>query len=389
MQIPAQSASLKPVSRQTICLFVCGDVMTGRGVDQILSHPCDPDLYEDYARSAMDYVRLAERANGHIPRPAAPSYIWGAALDELNRVQPDARIINLETSITRSEAYIDKGINYRMSPENAECLVAAGIDCCVLGNNHVLDWERAGLIETLTTLERLGIKSAGAGRDLNRAAAPAVLEIAGKQRVIIFSFASPTSGVPENWAATPSTAGVNFLPDFTDESIARIVNRILGCQQRGDLLIASIHWGSNWGYEISDAQRRLARALIDQANVCLVHGHSSHHAKGLEIYKNRLILYGCGDFINDYEGIQGREEFRGDLAVMYFPEFDCASGCLIGLELRLLKMRRFQLDPVSDADAEWMRQILNRESSAFGGRFTPQPNGRLTLSRPEALEGSR
>jgi poly-gamma-glutamate capsule biosynthesis protein CapA/YwtB (metallophosphatase superfamily) len=69
----------------------------------------------------------------------APSYLWGAALDQLDRVRPDARVINLETSISRSDAYIPKGINYRMSPENAECLLAAGIDCCVLGNNHVLE----------------------------------------------------------------------------------------------------------------------------------------------------------------------------------------------------------------------------------------------------------
>ena len=90
----------------------------------------------------------------------APSYIWGAALDHLHRVRPDARVINLETSITRSDAYIPKGINYRMSPENAECLLTAGIDCCALGNNHILDWDRAGLLETLATLERLRIKSA-------------------------------------------------------------------------------------------------------------------------------------------------------------------------------------------------------------------------------------
>jgi poly-gamma-glutamate capsule biosynthesis protein CapA/YwtB (metallophosphatase superfamily) len=129
-------------SRQIIRVFLCGDVMTGRGIDQIMLRPCDPQLYEDWAQSARDYVRLAERVNGEIPTQVAPSYVWGAALDQLNRVRPDASIINLETSITHSDAYIPKGINYRMSPENAECLLAAGIDCCVLGNNHVLDWER-------------------------------------------------------------------------------------------------------------------------------------------------------------------------------------------------------------------------------------------------------
>ena len=127
---------------------------------------------------ATDYVHLAEVANRPIPRGVHPSYLWGAALNEFDRMRPDARIINLETSITRSEDYAHKGINYRMSPENADCLKAAAIDCCVLGNNHVLDWGRRGLLDTLVTLKHLQIKTAGAGRNLSEASAPAVLDIA-------------------------------------------------------------------------------------------------------------------------------------------------------------------------------------------------------------------
>ena len=81
-------------------------------------------------------------------------------------------------------------------------LAAAHIDCCVLANNHILDWGRAGLLDTLTTLKRLGIKSAGAGRTLEEARAAATLPISGKGRVLVFSFAAVTSGTPRNWAAT-------------------------------------------------------------------------------------------------------------------------------------------------------------------------------------------
>src|SRR5437870_1096103 len=93
------AASTQPNSRagQIIRVFLCGDVMTGRGIDQIMLNPCNPRLYEDWAQSAIDYVRLAERVNGGIPVPVAPSYIWGAALDQLKRVRPDASVINLET----------------------------------------------------------------------------------------------------------------------------------------------------------------------------------------------------------------------------------------------------------------------------------------------------
>ena len=51
--------------------------MTGRGIDQILPHPCDPLLHERYMDSAVDYVRLAEEATGAIPRPVGMSYIRG------------------------------------------------------------------------------------------------------------------------------------------------------------------------------------------------------------------------------------------------------------------------------------------------------------------------
>src|SRR5689334_3911408 len=129
-----------------VTLFVCGDVMTGRGVDQILAHPCPPEIHESYVRDARDYVDLAEEANGPIARPVAAAYIWGDALQELEHVAPDARIINLETSVTTSEDFWrGKGIHYRMHPQNVTCLVAAGVDVCVLANNHVLDYGRAGL----------------------------------------------------------------------------------------------------------------------------------------------------------------------------------------------------------------------------------------------------
>src|SRR5688572_12021430 len=154
-------------------LFLCGDVMTGRGIDQILPAPCDPALDEPWVKSALDYVALAEQASGPIPRNVDAAYVWGDALAELERELPEARIVNLETAVTTSAERAAKGINYRMSPANAACLAAARIDCCVLANNHVLDWGRKGLEETLDTLHALGMRTAGAGRNAGQARAPA------------------------------------------------------------------------------------------------------------------------------------------------------------------------------------------------------------------------
>jgi poly-gamma-glutamate capsule biosynthesis protein CapA/YwtB (metallophosphatase superfamily) len=376
----AESSLNEPESSPVIRLFLCGDVMIGRGIDQTLGHPCDPALYERHVRSAVDYMHLAEAANGPLPRHVDPSYVWGAALDEWRRAPPDGRLVNLETSITRSNDYIPKGINYRVSPENAACLAVAAIDCCVLANNHVLDWGRAGLTETLATLAHLRIKTAGAGLNYDEAAAPAVLDFQRKGRMLVFAFACPSSGASQDWAATGELSGVNVLGDLSLAGVARIANEIERVRQPGDVILVSIHWGPNWGYGVPPAQQRFARALIDDAGVSVVHGHSSHHAKGIEVYRNRLILYGCGDFLNDYEGIRGYEAYRDDLALMYFASIDAATANLVSLEIVPLQIRNFQLVRPSRRDVVWLQQTLDRESRRFGPTVKLEETGRLVVS---------
>jgi poly-gamma-glutamate synthesis protein (capsule biosynthesis protein) len=348
-----------------VTLFLCGDVMTGRGIDQVLPHPGDPRIYESYCKSALDYVSLAERENGPIPRPVGHSYIWEAAIAELERRQPHARIINLETSITKRGDPEPKGINYRMHPDNVPVISAANIDCCVLANNHVLDWGRPGCVDTLRALTDAGIQTAGAGVDAEQAAAPAILPNP-HGRVLVFGLASTTSGVPRDWAAKPSRPGVELLPDLSSESADRVGKRIQSMRHDGDLVVVSVHWGGNWGYSIPPDQRGFAHRLIDQGAADVVHGHSSHHPKGIEIYRGKPVLYGCGDFINDYEGIGGYEQFRGDLALMYFATLDATDRTLMELEITPLQMKRFQLHRASDRDAGWVRDTLDREGRPLG-----------------------
>jgi poly-gamma-glutamate capsule biosynthesis protein CapA/YwtB (metallophosphatase superfamily) len=357
--------------------------MCGRGIDQVLAHPCSPEIYEHYLRSAEEYVLLAEQANGPIPRRNGSSYVWGAALGQLERMQPDARIINLETAVTRSNDRMNKGINYRMSPENAECLTAAEINCCVLANNHVLDWGRAGLLETLTTLQKLNVKATGAGRNAHEARAPAVLNL-GKARLLIFSFGSTSSGIPLEWAATSDAPGVNLLPDLSGTSASDVADQVMALRRPGDLVVVSIHWGSNWGYHIPQEQKIMARALIDKAGVSIVHGHSSHHPRAIEIYRDRLILYGCGDFLNDYEGIGGYERYRDDLAVMYFADLDQTSGSLHALKLIPLQIKNFRLSIPTSRDIEWIQQTLDGRCQQYGTRVILDSERQLVVIGPRA-----
>jgi poly-gamma-glutamate synthesis protein (capsule biosynthesis protein) len=362
-----------------LTLFLCGDVMTGRGVDQVLPHPGDPRLHESYTTSAKAYVELAERAHGRIPAPVDFSYVWGDALDEMDRVRPDARIVNLETSVTRSEDFWPgKGINYRMHPDNAPCLTAARIDCCVLANNHVLDYGYPGLLETLATLERVGVATAGAGRDLGEAGRPAVVGVPGKGRVLVLGFATETSGTPSRWAAAASRPGVDFLADLSTRTLARIRGTVRRVKRPCDLVVASIHWGGNWGFDVPDEHVRFAHGLVS-AGVDVVHGHSSHHVRPIEIFAGKLILYGCGDFLDDYEGIGGYEEFRGDARLMYFPTLDVATGRLSVLRMTPMRIRNFRAQRASLADARWLRETIERESRRFRVRVTLDDEDGLRL----------
>lgn len=364
---------------EPIRLFVCGDVMTGRGIDQVLPHPSNPVLYESFVLHAGGYVHLAERASGPIPRPVDFAYIWGDALEILERARTDVRIINLETSITASEdAWPAKGINYRMHPANIGCLTAARIDCCCLANNHVLDWGYAGLEETLQTLDAAGIARAGAGRDAAEAAAPAVIDVPGKGRVLVFSLGSTSSGIPPEWAATEDRPGVNLLRDLSEETARSLASQTHQLKRPGDVIVASIHWGPNWGYEIPDAWIDFAHQLV-VGGVDVVHGHSSHHVKGLEVYQDRLILYGCGDLLDDYEGIEGYEEFRPDLRLMYLLQVDPQQGRLVEARLAPVTVKRFRLQRASEADVEEFQSLLNEIGTPFGTHVQPQPDHTLTL----------
>ena len=355
------------VNTSSITMFMCGDVMTGRGIDQVLPHPSKPKLYERYVKDARRYVEIAERMSGPIPRPVDFSYVWGDALKVLERKAPDFRLINLETSITESDDYWKgKGINYRMHPKNIFAIKTAGINVCSLANNHVLDWGYSGLEETLETLREANIVSAGAGWNLEEATAPAIFEVSDKGRVIVFSFGSVTSGVPRSWVASDKRPGVNLLGDFSGKTVRKIGTKIKAVKQPGDIVVASIHWGGNWGYAIPRDQRQFAHNLIDQAGVDVIHGHSSHHVKGIEVYKGKPVLYGCGDFINDYEGIGGYEEYRNDLGLMYFVSLDTVTGSLISLDMIPTQMKRFRVNQASRSDITWLMERLNRECKKLG-----------------------
>jgi poly-gamma-glutamate synthesis protein (capsule biosynthesis protein) len=353
---PGRSAAR---GENSVRLFLAGDVMTGRGIDQIMPFSVGRQLHEPRVKRADKYVELAVKANGSLPEDRSFDYIWGDALDKLDRAGPDFRIINLETAVTTSdEFWPGKKIHYRMHPSNVECLRAARIDCCSLANNHVLDWGYAGLEETLETLRAAGMQTAGAGMNRVEAERPAVFHMDDGRRLLLFSAGTPSSYIDLEWAATDERPGVNMVDETDPQALDRLGATIRAHRRPEDRVVLSIHWGLNWDAEIHDDQQRLARALIDKYGVDLIYGHSSHHVKGLEVYNGKLILYGCGDLITDYEGIGHFKRYRGDLGLLYFADIDRSSGALSGLVMAPTQMKQLRLTTPSRSDIARIRRML-------------------------------
>jgi poly-gamma-glutamate capsule biosynthesis protein CapA/YwtB (metallophosphatase superfamily) len=119
-------------------------------------------------------------------------------------------------------------------------------------------------------------------------------------------------------------------------------------------------------------------AMIDRG-ADLVHGHSSHHPRPIEVFHGKLILYGCGDCIDDYEGISGHRAYRGDLRLLYFASLEAGTGQLVALRMAPMRARKMRLDPAPAANRQWLAAILDRISRHFGSRVDLRPDGMLAL----------
>jgi poly-gamma-glutamate capsule biosynthesis protein CapA/YwtB (metallophosphatase superfamily) len=362
-------------------VVLAGDVMAGRGVDQILPHPGSPKLHEAYVKDARRYVDLAERVNGAIPAPVAPTWPWGDVLDVPQPAEVSWRVMNLETAVTRSDDWAQgKAVQYRMNPDNVEFLHLDPSAVWTLANNHLLDFGVRGLEETVRVLHDAGLTTCGAGLDAVQAWAPARVETRG-HRMLVWSVAHSSSGVPRDWAATAERSGVALLPDLRDATADRLAEQIGQHRRPEDLVVVSVHWGSNWGYAVPAEQRRFAHRLID-GGVHVVHGHSSHHPKPMEVYHGRLVLYGCGDLVNDYEGIGGYEQYRDDLRLLFSARFDAGSKALVTLRMFPFQARRMRLWRAGTEDAQWLADRLDGSCRKVGTAVELGTDGALKLRIP-------
>lgn len=292
-------------------LFV-GDVMLGRLINQILME--EP-----------------------------PTYPWGDTLSLFQ--QADVRICNLECALADHGSFwraTPKVFHFRSDAKNVDVLKAAHITAVSLANNHALDFHYEGLFETLEVVRAAGIYTAGAGRKKTEASEVAVWEAQGKRLGLI----ALTDNQPE-WEATEELSGVWYVPiDLKDERAGELLEIVRKAKEKVDLLIVSAHWGPNWGYTPPAGQVPFAHALIEQG-ADIVFGHSGHVVRGIELYKERPILYCAGDFIDDY-AVDPIE--RNDLSFIFLMEVE--DQRIRGLRLYPTVIQDFQARRAWDQERE-------------------------------------
>ena len=198
-------------------------------------------------------------------------------------------------------------------------------------------------------------------------------------RVLVASVAMKSAGVPESWAAQHDRPGVWLIRDPSQRDAADdVAAGVLAHTRDGDVAVVSVHWGSNWGYAIEPSQIAFAHRLID-AGIDIVHGHSSHHPRPIEIYRGKPILYLCGDVIDDYEGIGGHESFRAHIRLMYLIQTDSVTGQLVSLRMIPLHVRQMRLERASQTDAAWLRATIEHTSRRFGTGVAARPDDLLEV----------
>ena len=344
--------------KQFCRIMLSGDVMLGRGIDSILPNPLPDVIKERNMNKSSGYRELAEKKCGCKIGKVNFDYIWGDLLKVDAIMEPDFRIINLETTVTQSYQFDPKGINYRMNPKNLKVFDSFKIDAAILSNNHALDFKLDGLKKTQQNLKHHKINYIGTGL-LDECQTPLIISRNGF-RVILFA-AADHPNIP-NWKATHSNFGIWVIDLSNPKFVSDIINKHLESinPQYTDIIILSLHWGSNWSYKIKDRDI-FGKFILDNTKVQIIHGHSSHHIQQIVHYNNKVILYGCGDLLNDYEGITNPDntKYHPNINAIYYID-KYTNSDKVDVSMVLTTINKFKINIITSTEFIKAREIVKK-----------------------------
>jgi poly-gamma-glutamate synthesis protein (capsule biosynthesis protein) len=291
-----------------------------------------------------------------------PAYPWGDTLPLLR--QADFRACNLECVLAEHGtpwSATPKVFHFRSDAQNTAVLQAAEITAVSLANNHTLDYGEGALGEMLAALDAAGIAHAGAGQTLAEAVQPAIVAVNGQQ----IAWLACTDNEP-GWAATETQPGIFYVPTQAESPEAtHLFEQIAQLKaQQIDWISVSTHWGPNWGTAPPADHPPFARALID-AGADLVFGHSGHVVRGVELYRDRPILYCAGDFVDDYAVDPIQRNDRSFLAILEVEHHTLQSLRLYPTVIRHIQARLARGDEADQIAAEVQRRCAHLGTATY------------------------
>jgi poly-gamma-glutamate capsule biosynthesis protein CapA/YwtB (metallophosphatase superfamily) len=199
----------------------------------------------------------------------------------------DLAMVNLENPVTTRGIRVPKPFNFRMHPRFVRALTEAGIDIVTIANNHVFDYGKEGLFDTISYLDSAGVRHVGAGRNQDEAYRPVLLEVKGKK----IGFLSYYGG-GEAPGAGKNSCGV------ARRDLPRVASDIAALKRdmHAEYVVVNLHWGTEKARFPDDAQRSFARKVIDAGADAII-GHHPHVLQGIETYHAGVIVYSLGNFV--------------------------------------------------------------------------------------------
>ena len=217
--------------------------------------------------------------------------ISAAASDSLLSVLREADIFMLNEEFpfgTTGEPMEEKEYTFRVDPSYSTVLSELGVDIVTLANNHMLDFGRGPLTETLNTLDQAGIAHVGAGENIDEAKALKTFEMDGRT----IGFLGASRVIPEHsWNASSGSSGL-----FTTYDAAALVEQIQKAEESCDFTVVYVHWGIEKNTQPEEYQKTLARQYIDAGADAVIGAHP-HVLQGIEFYQGKPIFYSLGNFI--------------------------------------------------------------------------------------------
>lgn len=237
--------------------------------------------------------------------------------------EADLRFGGLEASMSEKGSAATGKIVMRHPPEMVSAYVAGGFDVVAFSSNHCMDYGVEPFVETMDLLTKNGIEFSGAGRNLDEARTPAIVERGG----VRFGFLSYVLNLPLGWGAHATKPGVApiredplFGPPYVDEEELEAMQAdVVKTRSLADIVVTAFHWGSSQSRTLTLSQKAAAHAAID-AGADIVIGHHPHIIQGIEIYRGKPIFYALGNFVLDHDHPMFRPTVRESLLVKCLVE---------------------------------------------------------------------